>query len=118
MSDEIPAVPLSALTPGTKTSEHAQISAAGILNYVGMAVASIMAVGPGLVGSSNPNSKWGIIGGAIIALAAIINKTMLALGYNYGRTMLKAQVSQAQTAQLVAQTAQPLQAPPMYPPSA
>jgi hypothetical protein len=85
----VPAVPLPPVTPGNQTSEYKIAKTAGLINLLGLFIGAILSIGTPLVQGANPNSKYAIIGGCILGLAAVVNKTLLALGYSKGRSDIK-----------------------------
>ena len=104
--NDIPAVPQVPLTPGSQTSEYKAVKAAGLINLLGLIVGAVLSIGPSLVNSANPNSKYAIIGGCIIGLATVLNKTLIALGYAKNRADLKNEQLKAQAALAIAASRQ------------
>lgn len=92
----VPIVPVVPITPGNQTTEYKVAKAAGLINLIGLVVGAILSLGPSLVGSANPNSKYAIIGGCVIGLATVVNKTLIALNYVQGRATLKIEQTRAQ----------------------
>ena len=111
-NENVPAVPVAPLTPGKQTSEYAVTKMTGLINLVGLILGAILTVGPSLIGSANPNSKFAIIGGAIIGVATVINQTLTALGWTKNRHDLKVEQIKAHVASLSIQAQTAGSAPP------
>ena len=98
-NEDIPAVPAVPVTPGNQTSEYKVAKSAAILNILGLLVGAILSIGTPLVNSASPNTKYAIIGGCIIGLASVVNKTLIALGYVKGRSDVKVEAMRTQAVQ-------------------
>ena len=75
--------------PGISTSEHAVTKSGGTWGIVATVLGFLISTGS-LVGASlGADTKWGIIAGALVSLAGIMQKTLTDLGYINSRTKIK-----------------------------
>ncbi len=83
------------VTAGVDTSEKKVADGASVWGSVATILGVVLSVGSTLLPSLGDGSKLGIIAGAIIALAGIVQKTLVSLGYIKSRTEVKAAASYA-----------------------
>lgn len=74
---------------GIETSEHAHAKSAGIWGVVAMVLGIILSTGATIVSAFGTDTKVAIIGGAVIAVAGVVQKTLVTLGYIKGRSDVK-----------------------------
>ena len=77
------------IKPGIETSEYKEAKSASVWGIVATILGMILTVGASIVESLGVDTKGAIIGGAIIALAGIAEKTLVSLGYIKSRTEVK-----------------------------
>jgi len=75
---------------GEKTTEFAEMKSNKVWSIVAMALGMLMTVGAAVADSLGADTKAGIIVGAAIAVAAIMQRTLTSLGYMKSRTVVKA----------------------------
>ena len=81
---------------GAETSEKKVADSANIWGSIATVLGIILSVGSTIVPSLGDGSKIGIIAGAIIAAAGILQKTLVSLGYIKSRADVKAAASYAE----------------------
>jgi hypothetical protein len=81
MADEIPA--------GTGTSEKAVAASGSTWAIVATILGMVLTLGASVAAAFGVDSKAGIICGAVVALAGIVQKTLTDLGYINSRTQVK-----------------------------
>ena len=78
------------ITPGAQTSEHAAMQSAGLWGNSSTILGLVATFGSMFIPNLGENTKYGIIAGAIIALAGLAQSTLTKLGYIQGRSAIKA----------------------------
>lgn len=76
--------------PGEQTTEYKEAKSANVWSTVGLILGFVLTTGAAVVDSLGGDSKLAIIAGAVIAVAAIAEKTLVSLGYIKGRSEVKA----------------------------
>ena len=74
---------------GANTSEHAMAQSTKMWGIIAMILGTLTTIGATIVDSLGHDSKMAIIGGAVIATAGIVQKTLVTLGYISSRTEVK-----------------------------
>ena len=78
------------ITPGKETSEFAQTNGAALMANVLTILGVIGSFGSGISGALGADTKIGVIVGAVVAIAGILSRTLVTLGYTKSRTDIKA----------------------------
>ena len=78
---------------GEETSEKKVADSANIWGSIATVLGIVLSVGSTVLPSLGDGSKLGIIAGAIIALAGIVQKTLVSLGYIKSRADVKTAAS-------------------------
>jgi hypothetical protein len=81
--------------PGATTSEFAEAQSAGALAHAATLLGLVAAFGSSLAGAFGADTKLGIIAGAIVAVAGVLSRTLVSLGYTKSRTDVKVASSEA-----------------------
>ena len=79
------------IEPGVKTTEYAVAKSNSVWGIVAMILGVVLTVGASIVESFGVDTKQAIIGGAVVALAGIAQKTLSSLGYIKSRSDVKIQ---------------------------
>lgn len=74
---------------GKDTTEFEQAKKADTMTIVGLALAVVIAYAPKVIEGLNGDSKLCIIAGAIVGALAILQSTLVKLGYLKSRTHVK-----------------------------
>ncbi len=80
---------MSWIKPGNETTEYARAKSATWLAYVGLALASLLSYGPDVLGWLPESGPGAPVLAAVIAVAGIVQKTLVDLGYIRSRTEVK-----------------------------
>lgn len=87
---------MAEVIPGVDTSEKKIADSANVWGSIAAVLGIVLSVGSTLLPSLGDSSKLGIIAGAVIALAGIIQKTLVSLGYIKSRADVKVAASYAE----------------------
>ena len=82
-------MPESKIKAGSGTSEYERARAGGAWAIVAMALGVMLSIGSAVAQSFDVGSKAGIIAGAILAAAGVMQRTLVDLGYIKSRTEVK-----------------------------
>lgn len=79
-----------ATKPGATTSEFAEVQSAGALAHAATLLGTLAAIGSTIAAALGENTRLGIIAGAVVTVAGVVARTLIALGYTKSRTDVKA----------------------------
>ena len=91
----VPPVPISPVTSGAATTEHALAQSSSLWGTIGTLLGAVVAMTP-MVDSSS-GSKFAVFAGLFISVASMAMKTLTTLGYIKSRTDVKTAASLSQT---------------------
>ena len=78
---------------GKDTTEYKEAQSATWLSIAGLILAAVLAYAPNLIEKLNGESKWAIIAGGAVGILAIVQSTLVKLGYIKSRTDVKKAIS-------------------------
>lgn len=78
------------VTPGEQTSEGKLAASSSTWSTIIMVLGVITSIGSQVLPSLGEGSKIGIIAGALIAVAGIVSKALVSMGYSASRAEVKA----------------------------
>ena len=78
---------------GEVTSEKKVADGANVWGSVATVIGAVISIGSMVLPALGDGSKFGILAGALIAVAGIVQKTLVSLGYIKSRTDVKAAAS-------------------------
>ena len=87
---------MSEVKVGEETSEKRVADNASRWGAIATVLGTVITIGSTVIPALGDGSKIGIIAGAIIALAGIVQKTLVSLGYIKSRADVKAAASYAE----------------------
>lgn len=87
------------LRPGNETSEFKMARTGSIVGIIAMLIGAITSILPGLMEGMAQDGKIFAICGVILAVAGLVTKVMVTLGYQKGRENIKVPLAQASKAQ-------------------
>lgn len=76
--------------PGVETSEYAMAASSNWLSVVLTILGVIVSIGSALLPGLGENTKVGIIVGAVVAIAGVVSKALVSMGYSASRSEVKA----------------------------
>ncbi len=79
--------------PGVDTSEKKVADSASIWGSIATVLGILLSVGSAVIPALSDGSNAGLIAGAVIAVAGILQKTLVSLGYIKSRAEVKAAAS-------------------------
>lgn len=77
------------VTAGVETTEHKVAKSAEVWGSIATILGMIMSMGSAVLPALGDNSRIGIIAGVLIAVAGILHKSLVQLGYIKSRTEVK-----------------------------
>lgn len=87
------AVETTVLQAGVETSEYKVAQSVKLWSVILAVLGLVDSVGSSIAAGFGADTKAGIIVGAVIAVAAIISKTLVSLGYSKARADVKAAIA-------------------------
>lgn len=79
----------SELKPGVMTSEHRIAKSGGTAGIAATFLGALIIVLSSMVPALGEHTVWGIIGGGLLAVLGVVQKTLMDLGYIKSRTLVK-----------------------------
>jgi len=84
-----------AVKPGETTSEYKIARSGALWGTIATVLGTLVSSGSIVADALGADTKWGIIAGAVIALAGLMKNTLSDLGYINSRTVVKKADSEA-----------------------
>ena len=83
MSEEKP------VKPGVETTEFKEAQQGQVMSIIGMVLGILMVYAPKILELTPEDSKYAVIGGAVVTVASVVHDTLVKLGYINSRTQVK-----------------------------
>lgn len=93
MAEKTPETPTVLATPGAETSEYKVAQSVKVWSIVIAILGLVDSVGSSIAAGFGADTKAGIIVGAVIAVAGVISKTLVSLGYSKARADVKVAIA-------------------------
>jgi hypothetical protein len=93
MADKTTTTPTVLATPGAETSEYAVAQSVKVWSIVIAILGLVDSVGSSIAAGFGADTKASIIVGAVIAVAGVISKTLVSLGYSKARADVKVAIA-------------------------
>ena len=84
-----PGTAADAVKPGNQTTEYLTQKSSSYWGMVSLVLGWIITIGSTIAAIMGANTQYGIIAGAIVAVAGILQKTFVDCGYIKSRTLIK-----------------------------
>jgi hypothetical protein len=95
-------IPPATVSEGNTTTEYTVTQSGNFWSTIGLVLGTLVTVGSAVVPMAPGDSKWGMIGGMVLAIVSQIYDALIKLGYLKARTDLKIAALQMDASQIKA----------------